>query len=101
MIKDNIPLSMAEASGYLEKDKETEANVKAFIKKFTKLSVKEAKELRKKLKGLDLMKMDEKQICKIIDVMPEKAEEVNKVFIDIGLDEDETKKILETIKEFK
>ena len=101
MINDNIPLSMAEASEYLGKENEFEANTKAFIKKFTKRSAKEAKEIRKKLKGLDLIKMDEKQICRIIDIMPEKAEDVHKIFIDVSLDEDETKKILDTIMEFK
>ena len=40
-------------------------------------------------------------ISKIIDILPDKAEEVNKIFIDISLDENETKKILDTIKEFK
>ena len=40
-------------------------------------------------------------ISKLIDVLPEKAEEVNKIFIDVSLDENETQKILDTIKEFK
>ena len=33
--------------------------------------------------------------------MPENAEDLNKIFVDISLDEDEKRKILETIKEFK
>ena len=66
-----------------------------------KLSPKEAKKLKQKLEDLDLMKLRAEHIVKIIDLMPEKAEDLNKIFTDMGLDEDETKKILETVKEFK
>jgi len=40
------------------------------------------------------------QIIKIIDLLPENQEDLNKI-VDISLDENETKKILETVKEFK
>ena len=92
---------MAESLEYIEKDKKSEKPVADFIKKFVKISPKEAKELRKKLEDLKIVKMNDVNISKLIDVLPEKAEEANKIFIDIGLDEDETKKILDTIKEFK
>ena len=100
MIKNNEPLSMAEAKEYVDKAEESNAEIKAFIKKFTKLKPKEAKELRKKLKDLDLMKLRTEQIVKITDLLPENQEDLNKI-VDISLDEDETKKILETIKEYK
>ena len=47
------------------------------------------------------MKVNERDIVKIIDLIPENAEELNKIFTDVGLNEDETTKILETVKEFK
>ena len=47
------------------------------------------------------MRVKQEHIVKIIDLMPENAEELNKIFVDSSLDEDETKKILETVKEFK
>jgi len=100
MIKNNEALSIAETKGYI-KTKSNETDLLGFIKKFTKLNVKEAKEFRKKLEELNLMKMKSEHIIKIIDLMPENKEDLNKIFIDIGLNEDETKKILETIKEFK
>lgn len=96
MIKSNKPLSMAESTEYLEK----ESNTMIFIKKFNALSTKDAKELRKKLEDLNLIKMNDFNISKIIDLVPEKTEEVNKIFIDVGLDENETKKILDVVKEF-
>ncbi len=97
MINESKPISMAESSEYLDKDSES----LQFIHKFVKMKPKQAKELRKKLQELKLIKLDEKHISKIIDLMPEKAEEINKIFTDIGLNEDETKKILDTVKEFK
>lgn len=102
MIKDNKPLSMAEAVEYIEKTKDNGTDVAiSFVKKFTKLKSKEAKELREKIRKLDLMKVKEEHITKIIDLMPENREDLNKIFIDTSLDEDEAKKILETIKECK
>lgn len=96
MIKNNKPLSMAESTEYIEK----ESNAMIFIKKFNVISIKDAKELRKKLEDLNLIKMNDFHISKIIDLVPEKAEEINKIFIDVGLDENETKKILDVVKEF-
>ena len=96
MINENKPLSMAEATEFV-KDKE----VKAFIKKFASLSPEKAKELREKLEGLELIKINENHITKMIDLMPEDKESLNKIFIDVNLDENEQKNILQTIKEFK
>ena len=92
---------MAESLEYIEKDKKSEKPAEEFIKKFVKISPKEAKELRKKLEELKIIKLNDISISKLIDILPDKAEEVNKIFIDISLDENETKSILDTIKEFK
>ena len=96
-IRNNEPLSMAEVTEYLDKDSET----MKFIKKFTKTTSKEAREFRKKLESLDLMKMKSEHVSKIIDLMPENNEDLNKIFVGTSLDEDESKRILDTIKEFK
>ncbi len=101
MIKINKPLSMAEFAEYAKKIEDSEINLSGFIKKFIKLNLKEAKELRKKIEELELMKIKAEHIVKIIDLMPENVEDLNKIFADVSLNEDETRKILETIKEFK
>ena len=101
MIKNSKSVSMSEALEYAKKADKSEIDIKGFIKKFVKLTPKEAKEMRKKLKELDLMKMKEDQISKVIDLMPENPEDLSKIFIDVGLNEDETKKILETVKQYK
>ncbi len=101
MIRKNEPISMAETIEYIKKVEDSEGDLKGFIKKFIKLTPKEAIEMRKSLEKHKMMKMKPEHTAKIIDLMPENAEDLNKIFTDIGLDEDETKKILETVKQFK
>ena len=97
MILERKPMSMSEAIEFVDKESE----VKGFIKKFVILKPAEAKQLREKLVELDLLKIKEEHIAKVIDFLPETSEDLNKIFNDVSLDEDETKKILDTIKEFK
>lgn len=100
MIINKQPLSMVEALEHVNKDEESETDIIGFIKKFIKPK-KGIGELRKKLQELGLIKVKEEHIAKIIDLMPETAEELNKIFVDVGLDEDEVQKITNIIKEFK
>jgi len=101
MIKKIKPLSMAESLEYINKDESSGAEAIRFIKKFTNLKVENATKLRKNLKDLDLIKMNDNYMVKIIDLLPKNSEELNKIFTDVSLDEDETKKILDTIKKHK
>jgi len=101
MIKNMIPLSMTEALAYARGDDDSKTEIKKFIKKFTNLKPEKAKEMKKKFESLDLMKMKPEHIVKIIDLIPKDSENLNKIFNDVGLNEDETKKILETNEEFK
>ncbi|MFH1365069.1 MAG: hypothetical protein ABIH28_00600 [archaeon] len=101
MIKKTEILSLPEVSEYLAANKEKNAELISFIKKFNGFSPKEAKELKKKLNELEIIKVREEQASKIIDLVPESAEDLSKIFIDMGLNEDEKKKILDTIKEFQ
>ncbi|MBL7059082.1 hypothetical protein ISS08_01385 [Candidatus Pacearchaeota archaeon] len=96
MIKDMKSISMSEAAEYVQKTEERD--MPAFIKKFVKLNPKQAKDLRKELEGLNLIKANDKHISKIIDILPEDEETINKIFSDVSLDEEETKKLLDAIK---
>jgi len=100
MIINSEPLSLAEAIDYM-KDEENCSELVGFVKKFNKLHVNEAKELKKEIEGLGLIKLQTENIIKIVDLLPENAEELNKILVDVSLDENETQKILETIKKFK
>jgi len=101
MIKNSNPLSMSEAMEFMNDERDSEADMKKFVKKFVKMKPDKAKELRKKLEELDMLKVKPEHIVKVIDTLPEDAEGLNKIFTDVSLDEDETKKILETIEEFR
>ena len=101
MIKHREPLSMTESLEYIEEQKDSEADVKKFIKKFVSINIEDAKKLRAKLSALGLIKLKQDYIVKIIDIMPENQENLNKIFTDVSLDEDESKKILDTIAEFR
>jgi len=97
MIEERIPLSMAEAKKYAGDNE----NVESFLKKFTKKKPEAAEKVRKSLQDLDLLKIKASSISKIIDVLPETKEDLNKIFVDVQLDEDESNKIIAIIKEFK
>ena len=92
---------MSEAMEYVKKAPDKEIDIAKFIKKFTKLKPKEAKKLREKLEELELIKMNNKHLSKIVDFLPDSSEELNKITIDTDLNEDQKNKILEAIKEFK
>lgn len=101
MIKNSSPLSMAEATDFIKGSKDEGKEMQGFIKKFTKLKAKEGKEMREKLQSLDVIKLDDSYISKIIDVLPENEEELNKIFTGMSLDDEEAKKVLDVVKEFK
>ena len=101
MIINNEPLSAVESLEYI-KDKEAgDSDLVGFIKKFVKLKPEEAKEIRKKIESLKNLKVKSEHISKIIDTLPENKEDLNKIFVDIGLDEDESNKILDIVKQFE
>ena len=100
MIKNNEPLSMAESLEYINKKEETNQELIEFIKKFTSLSAKEAKEIREKIIALGIIKVKSMHIANIIDILPENSEDLNKIFEDTNLDEDEKTKILGVIKQY-
>lgn len=100
MIKNTETLSMAEATEYIDKKDEQGAKTLAFIKKFVSITPAKAKEMRKQLEDINSVKLNEHNITKVIDLLPENTEEVNKIFTDVSLDEDETKKIIEIVKQY-
>jgi DNA-directed RNA polymerase subunit F len=101
MIKNKEPISMVEAIDYLNKEDEKGKEIIGFAKRFTKINSKKGKEIKLKLRELNLIKLKEEDISKIIDLLPETNEELNRIFSEISLDEDEIKKILDTVKEHK
>ena len=99
MIQQSHSLSMSEAIQYVQDEEHSE--IKGFMGKFVKLSLEDSNKLREDLEKMDLMKVRPSHISKMIDLLPESKEELNKVFTDVNLEEDEITKILDAIKKYK
>jgi len=92
---------MAEAQDYVKNSEVKDAETMSFIKNFVKLKGKDAVAIRGKIKELDLIQLGDSHIVKIIDLMPQTNEELNKILSDVSVSEDDIKKILDIIAEFK
>ena len=102
MIKNMAALNMQETKKILgsskQEDEEKKKAMETFIKKFSKISNEKAEKIKKGLEGLGLLKLKKSHIAKIVDILPEDGSDLNKIFLDITLNEDETNKILEVVK---
>ena len=90
---------LAEVKEIVDKLEESE-EIKLYLKKFTKLSKKDALKLKEELTALGNVKIREEHIIKLVDILPKDAEDVNKIFSDTGLTEEETNAILEITKKY-
>ncbi len=99
MIKESVPLSLVEVKNLLDELKVENKDLDGFLKKFIK--IKDTDEIKKELMGLDLIKLKVEHIAKLIDILPGDISELNKIFIDITLDENESNKILEITKKYR
>jgi DNA-directed RNA polymerase subunit F len=101
MIKEAKPLPIAEVKEILkEQDTEKSKELLGFLKKFNKTTAPEAKKMFDSIKKLNIEKLKDEDIVRIIDFAPEDAEDLRKLFVgsDIALDQDETTRILEIKK---
>jgi DNA-directed RNA polymerase subunit F len=98
-ILDSKPLTMSEVVS-LAGDSDREKNVKEFIRRFNKMSVEKAVEMKQELEALDLIKLKDKHIVKIVDFMPVDAMDLNKILEDVSLDQEAVTKILDVVKKY-
>ena len=100
MIKEETPITMVEVAA-LAGDSDRGKAIKRFIKQFTKMPVEKAKEMKEELRALDLIRLKDIHIVKIVDFMPTDASELNKVLIEVSLDQEEVTKILDVVSKYK
>jgi DNA-directed RNA polymerase subunit F len=100
MILDRKPLDLNEVQEILRNipENEKKSQIDTYLKKFLKTKPEKAKKIKEELEKLDLLKIKNEHIIKIVDLMPEDASDLNKIFTDVSLTEDETNKILDVIK---
>ncbi|MEK6872847.1 MAG: hypothetical protein AABW90_02445 [Nanoarchaeota archaeon] len=100
MIIDRTPISMNDVEYIIKdiQDNEKKQAVEVFLKKFLNTTSAKAKKIKDGLEKLDSIKIKREHIVKIIDLPPEDASDLNKIFTDVSLNEDEINKILEIVK---
>ena len=98
-IKEETPITMAEVAA-LSGDSERGKAIKDFIKKFNKMSAEKAIEMKKELKDLDLIRLKDSSIVKIVDFMPQDAADLNKILSEVTFDQEEVTKILNVVKNY-
>jgi DNA-directed RNA polymerase subunit F len=100
MIIERTPLNMNEVEEVTAKiqDSEKKLKIEDFIKKFNKTKKDSARKIKDELEKLDSIKVKKEHIVKIADMLPSDASDLNKIFVDISLNEDETNKILGIVK---
>jgi len=100
MIKEMKPLTLVEAKKIVDENEGMES-LALYFKKYIKLKMKDVEEMRKEISDLKNHKIKEDHIVKIIDFLPEDASEVNKIFTDVSLDENEIKQITAIVAKHK
>ena len=91
---------MAEARDICKSKEDNEKAKLVFehIKQFVKIKSDDAVKLKQDLQNTGIVKLKMIHIVKIIDIMPEDADDVRKIFVDdISLNQDEITKILEAV----
>ncbi len=103
MILDRQALNLAEVEEILKdiEDSPKKEEMQVYLKKFLKLKPEKAKKMKEELESLGIIKIKNEHLVKIINLVPEDASDLNKIFVDLSLTEDETNKILEVIKNNK
>ena len=97
MIISKKPLALVEVKAY-RKEREEKKPVDEYLADFTKATKEQAKKIAEDLRALNNPKINEEHIVKVIDLLPEDAEEVNKIFTEVNLNEEEANAVLQIVK---
>jgi DNA-directed RNA polymerase subunit F len=102
-----IPITMAEFKEKIEDIKKRDKELKPralktleYLDKFTKIKAKEALKLKEELVKLQIPRLKERHIIKIIDIMPKDIETLKLIFVgeNLTIKQDDLEKILNVIK---
>jgi DNA-directed RNA polymerase subunit F len=98
MILNKKSLTLAEVKQY-RGDVEEKKAIDEYLTKFVgKMTVERAHKISEALNSLNNPKIKEDHIVKVIDFLPEDTEEVNRIFSDVSLTEEEANAVLGAIK---
>ncbi len=101
-VMDERPITLAEVKVILKKNERPLSkgvSTLEYLKKIPILKEDKAKELIEKLKKLEITRLKDKHIVKIVDIMPKDMDSLKMLLSeDISLKQEELQKILDTIK---
>lgn len=106
-IINETPISTAELKKRLEaiKKRDKELRNKAtktmeYLNTFTNLKPKEAEEIKKKIINLNIPRLKDRHVIKVLDIMPQDMESLKMIFAgeNITIKQEDLNKILEVIK---
>lgn len=93
------PVSLAEANKLMKPTEEPKP-VHLYFKEFANLSESKAKECMEEIRALNNPKVNEEILVKLADFLPEDMEDLNKIFNEASLSEDEAKAILDIVSKY-
>lgn len=99
MILSKKPLALAEVNALVPKSEE-KTPIQDYLKKFISLSKEEALKLAEEIRALDNPKLKEENIAKIVDFLPDDLEDINKILVEAGLNEEESNAILKIVGKY-
>jgi len=103
---EEVPLTLIDLKEKLETIKKSRElsfrgnKTLGYLQQFVKTSKKDAEELRKKLNGLEILRLKDKHITKIIDIHPEDQESLKVILSgdNVTVKQEDMKKVLECLK---
>ena len=100
---DRTPINMNEVNEIVNEieDSPRKEEIELYLKKFMKTKPNQAKKIKEEIEALDSIKIKRDHIVKIVDLLPADSSDLNKIFTDVSLNEEEINKILEIIKNSK
>jgi DNA-directed RNA polymerase subunit F len=98
-IINQTPLPLAEIKSKVT-DLSEKKELSDYLKKFSKLDSKKAKALSEEIIALNNVKIKNSDIIKVLDFLPKDTHQVNKIFTDVSLSEEEANAIVETVSKY-
>ena len=93
------PLTLAQVAEYVAKQENANAT-NDYLKEFNKRTKEESEKLAAEIRALNNIKIKEESIIKIVDLDPKDSEDINKIFTEVSLSEEEINAILAITKKY-
>lgn len=100
MILNKTPLTLAQVKAYASDTLEENKVLADYLKAFEKLTKEKAESLASEVHALNNPKIKDELVVKVVDLLPQDAEDVNKIFLENSLSEEETGALLAIVKKY-